>query len=188
MNTRLLTTLLSALVLVSCSVSKNKLVKMRTSTISDFSIASLNGYYKNDNNFYIETIDTLRGGPPTLWNVLYACKTLKEDTALICSNCLVSLQFDGSRKLTVILVDNEKAVRQIELKAKVYKNNLAIKRRLFLVPIPLFFYVRHERKVLLANNSDKSLNVGYSKIDEGQIIFGARDNYLYTLYFPKEKK
>ena len=118
MKTKFLIIVFAISALVSCSVSKSKLAKTRTSAISGFSLDSFNGYYKNDNNFCFEKIDTLRGGPPSLWNILYSCTTFKEDTAGICANCLVALNYDGSKILTAKLIHEEETIRQIELKAK----------------------------------------------------------------------
>ena len=169
----LIPALLLSFVLHSCSVSKKRIAAMRESNISDFSLANFNGYYAMKSNFCSEKIANTCGSPPSLWEALYSCKTMKDeyivkamkgDSLKFSNNAIVNLNFDGKQKLTVSLFDSGKIINQIELKARVFKNNLAVKKNLFLIPIPIFFYVRHERKVLLGNNSDKSLNVGFSKI------------------------
>ncbi len=162
---------------------------MRQASITPFSVKGINGDYKATPNFCSESIDSLMncGWTPNLWEVLYSCKTLKDDSLRLLTGSFVNLNFDGKKKLIVSLIDSGKVIKQIELKAKTYKQNLAVKRKLLLIPIPIFFYIRNERKVLLATNTDNSLNVGYLKINEGQIFFGTSWNFLFTLYYPRIK-
>lgn len=169
----------------ACSVGKNRIATIRQSAVAEFSLANFNGDYKLRPDSCSQKKSLPCSIPPSLWEALYSCKKFKDEPLKLSTNVFVNLNFDGKSRLVASLYDSGKMLRQIELHAKLYKNNVAVRKKMFLIPIPIIFYIQQERKLLLGNNADRSLNTGYSTFAAAQILLGSSTQEMYTLYFSR---
>ncbi len=67
------------------------------------------------------------------------------------------LNYDGRKLLDVSIHFADGNTDDFQLKAKDKGNYLSVRRKLFLIPIPLFFYWHKERKAILCNNERGNL-------------------------------
>jgi hypothetical protein len=135
-------------------ISNAKIIQLNKSSPTTFSAAALNGNYSNT-----DTVSKNFFPNETLWDVLYDLKfSLKRDTTKYTNHASVNLIFDGKHTLTASIIEKGSTLNTIVLDAKVVDDFLCIKRKLFLLPIPMcFFYI--ENKAILAINNDHSLHV-----------------------------
>ncbi|MFL5765132.1 MAG: hypothetical protein ACJ77K_14410 [Bacteroidia bacterium] len=149
-------------------ITDHYLRKQNKERPSAFSTEAFNGEYlnyENNDSAYL-----------SLWRMLYTCKTTNPDFTPGSKNSTVNLSYDGKNKLTAVFFDKASQKDTLELKVKRKGDYLSIKRSLFLIPIPLLFYIHRENKALLSLQNGL-LNVNYCHLSRGQILIGASADY-----------
>jgi hypothetical protein len=172
--------LIAAIFLLQGCVSERGLRKDNVDQPSAFYADSLNGDYANladsgdiDRNF--------------LWNILYACKSFRDPALSGSKDATVRLNYDGRHTLEVTLLDAGREITKIQLKAKVHKNYLSIKRNLFIVPIPVIFYVYWDNKVLLSTGPGGKLHVNWGHVSFAQVLIAGGNDWRVNKFYRKQK-
>lgn len=152
------------LLFISC-VSTSKMMKQNTVIISDFSSNNLNG-------FYLNTEDSVNN--TSLWDLFYTSFYFKSDKTKIDNDAvMVELKLISDNILEVNLISNNSIVNSLKLSGKIENGYFSVDKKVFLVPVPFFFFYK-ENKILLANNSAGDLVLIKDYRDYGWfiIIFG----------------
>lgn len=87
-------------------------------------------------------------------------KNEKKDTTQIKNqeNTFTKIAFNGKDEISVFVLENE-----IKLKAKVYIDNVSIKKRHKLIPLVLIYFESEVYKIMLFSNTENVLTIcGYS--------------------------
>lgn len=145
---------LAAITLLLCScISQYQIRKLGDKPFTGLNPEYINGIYANhsgnENDAY------------TLWEKLRRCASNKGDTLRLPQDATVKLEFDGNRKINATLLKDTVPLRQITLKVHYDDSCLWTKRKLFLIPVPLLFYVYNEDRALLFNASEQELCLNY---------------------------
>lgn len=115
--------------------------------------ASINGIYVN--------ISTNQSDSYSLWSKLKRCASNKGDTLRVPEEARVKLEFDGDRKLKASLLKDTVTLRQITIQVHHDDSCVWTRRKLFLIPVPLLFYVYNEDRAMLFNPSENELTLNY---------------------------
>lgn len=180
MNIFLLRTLTIAFILIfltSC-YSTDKILRKESLTAQPVDKNILNFTYSNKSN-----PDTFAAS--TLWSILRRCKTFKKDTIVPSATDKIKLYFDGNKRLTISLVSKDNnTISEFDLKVKIYKDYLSIKRNLFVVPLPFIIYRHNEIKAIISNdvNGNLVLKMGDNQFIWILIIAGGRKDTRTLVY------
>lgn len=100
----------------------------------------------------------------------------------------VKLELEGGNRLRVTLLDSVSQLDEFILKVKKKGSYLSLKRKLFLVPVPILFTVYKNRKALLYVNSDGNLVILEGRSRFVMVMFlGAGDKSIISSeFYPKD--
>jgi len=149
-------------------------MNQNTVIISGFSENNLNGVYLNK-------MDSVDNG--SLWDLLYNSLYFKSDKTKIYNDVMVELKLSSDEILEANLISNNSIVNSLKLSGKIENGYFSVDKKVFLVPIPLFFFYK-ENKILLANNSTGDLLLIKDYRDYGWFIIilgdsGGISNYKF---------
>ena len=102
----------------------------------------------------------------------------------------VELRYDGDKRVYASLHFTDGTIQEKILQVRNRGNYLSIKRRYFVIPIPLLYYMEEEHKALLINDADGRLITAYRSRDWGNaliILGGAHDNRQAAIIQPISK-
>lgn len=170
------------LIFTSC-ISTNKLMNLPSNTIKNVSFEYFNSNYSNKD---------IENSLQTLWELLYECKTLKNDTTKITDNTYINISFNKNI-LTVKAINDTSVLNSFELEEKIVDNYFSVKRKLILVPIPFIYFRHSERKVLLGIGLNGNLIVKNGVEENLWILMaggysGESSNEYEELIFDKNRK
>jgi hypothetical protein len=163
--------------LQSC-ITDHYLRKQNKEKPSAFSAEALNGNYPN----YVDKDSSYE----SLWRMLSCCRTTKPGFTPPAARSTVALDYDGKEKLRVVLMENGIKKDSLELKVKRKGDYLSVHRSLFLIPIPILFYIHRENKMLLSMQGGM-LNVNFCHLSRGWILMAASADYDEHLQFKKRE-
>ncbi len=150
------------LLFLSSCISTYDLMESHATDIERFSISDLNGNYANsgDDNYN------------TLWNTLTNFKSSKKDTVDIPEKAVINLRFESEGELVMTVLEKDRILKEVVVKGKMKGDYFSIKRKLFLIPVPLFF-IQHETKVVLGQGQSGGLIVKYANWDGAWVLIFA---------------
>ena len=165
----------------SCG-SYKKLTRLEPVNIAEFSSEIFNGKYNN------ETITKDKGYHATghnLWYSLCDVHSVWGSKVRTSDSAIVNLKFVDN-KLYAQLIEEEKIIQEIVLKAKVKDNYLAIKRKYILIPILPMLWGYYNYKLILANigNENLILKIDYDH-SAAMLIMAAGDSGIVSTEFVK---
>lgn len=123
-----------------------------------------------------------------LWQKFRSIQTTKIDTTQYSPQAFTTIQFDGKGHITASVYENETKLKEITLKAKVYKDYISVEKRHTLHPfIPIYYYSEMD-KFILFNNSENLLSLcGYSNKTLIILIMSGGNGGYYSSTFNKIK-
>jgi hypothetical protein len=133
-----------------------------------FSPQYMNGTYTNQ-----QLEDSLQW-TGTLWNILYACHLRKTDPTVLTPKTVIQLHATEN-VLMVTAMEDSIIVNRFELEGHVKGDYFVVKRKLFLIPVPLLFYWHNESKAIIGISETGLLVVKYG-IEELRWILMAGEN------------
>ena len=93
----------------------------------------------------------------------------------ITDSTIVNFYFDNKKTLVITTTENGKVLHNLKLKGKIKGNYFSANRKLFLIPIPMFFYFHDETKILLGNDANGNLVLKSGKYSIGWILMAANN-------------
>lgn len=161
---KVIISLLLLITLNSC-ITSEKLKRENPYELLDFSISNLEGTYSNK----------IEGGSCEgfgLWNLLIRSYNKSADSVNVNNEMFVKLKMISADSLNVKLIDNNSTISEFTVKGKIDSEYFSIKKKYFLLPIPLI-YLRFETKNMLGNASDRDLVLMHGYKREGWILIFA---------------
>ena len=154
--------LLIPLLFLSSCISTYDLMESYPSDIARFSVSGLNGNYSNSGDDEYND----------LWSTLSNFKTSKKDTVVVPKDAMINLHFENDQRLIMTAYEDKKIVKQTIVKGKLMGDYFSVRRKLFLIPIPLFF-IHQEAKVIFGQGQRDNLIVKYGKENGAWILIFA---------------
>jgi hypothetical protein len=148
--------LLFIILLSSCITTKGLINNSKITPI-EFTKGNIEGTYTNKNK---------------LWNRLsnFNIYTTSENDSI--ANTFVKLELIDRTKLKATLIKRDSILENKIFEGKIVDNYFSVKRDLYLLPIP-FFYFRDESKIIIGINDKNNL-----------VINGRRDDgYVFLIFF-----
>ena len=102
-------------------------------------------------------------------------KKKHSDTTTFNNISSIKLSYDNKETLTITAFDQNKILKEFNIKVKLINNYLSLKRKLLFIPIPFIFFRHSERKIILGNNKGE-LIMKYGYKEFVWIIMGAGNN------------
>lgn len=149
----------------SCIVTRN-MKKKNDSNMVSFSKESIDGLYSNK----IEGEKWINFG---LWDILYRSSRTKLDSFVDADTSYnVKLELVNENLLNVKLIKDTIVYNEFNLKGKIDKEYFSVKRKYFLLPIPMLLF-HFETKNLIGNSINGDLIVMHGTKREGWVLFMA---------------
>ena len=139
--------------IILCGCVSTKKVRNQSLEVAKFDITNFNGNYANkaDSTKHSAYKELFRQLFPTTFPNKYPEKNY------ITENSIINLHFDNKKTLIITAIENDRILGKIKLKGKVKGDYFSANRQLFLIPIPIFFYVHEETKIILGNDKNGGL-------------------------------
>lgn len=77
--------------------------------------------------------------------MLYSISYFKSDTTKIDIDAMVELKLNNNKTLEANLISSNSIVNSLKLSAKIENGYFLVYKKVFLVPVPLFFFTKRKR-------------------------------------------
>jgi hypothetical protein len=140
--------------IISCSFNRYTYNTAGDAVVA-FSKENFNGNYSNRKIKHDDGV--------MLWDILIDNHNFKKNHKAYEATSILELEFDGKNKLNINVKSNDSIIDHIELRCKVYKDMLSVRKRIRLIPFPFVLFRYRARKVFIGNTTKNALVLKYGK-------------------------